>query len=215
MVMRRSKLVAFSLLAFSFAQARADAQDLDLKEGFPELKSSTLQISFAVRILGPDETAVWNVESTRLTIPGRSVRVRLDGDNVVIYLICTPYVQPDGGILLVAQGQIWLSEPTAEDVKYYSPFYNIPVSLGEKILFFPLGLPEDAGDKGFYNIEMQIKIDPYQKEETKPAAPEEAAPKGTAPADKVPADKSPSSKVPADKVPSGKISSDRVPAVKG
>jgi hypothetical protein len=179
MVMRNRKIVAFSLLAFSLAQARAEAQELDLRQSFPELQSSTLQISFSVRILGPDETAVWNVESTRLTIPGRSVRVRLDGDNVVIYLICTPYVQQDGSILLVAQGQIWLSEPPEEKVKYYSPFYNIPVSLGEKILFFPLGFPDDAGEKGFYNIEMQIKIDPYARIESKDVPQEENPSKET------------------------------------
>jgi hypothetical protein len=178
MVMRRQNLVAFSLLALSLAQARAlDAQELDLKQTFPELKSNTLQISFSVKILGPDETAVWNVESTRFTIPGRSVKVRLDGDNMRIYLICTPYVQQNGSILLVAQGQIWLSEPPEENVKYYSPFYNIPVSMGEKILFFPLGFPADAGKSDFYNIEMQIQIDPYpdqksaQTEGTPKAAP--------------------------------------------
>jgi hypothetical protein len=183
MVTRNKKLVAFSLLALSLAQARAEGQNPDLGTIFPEFGSSTLQISFSVRILGPDETAVWNVESTRLTIPGRSVRVRLDGDGVRIYLICTPYVQQDGSILLVAMGQIWLSEPPEETVKYYSPFYNIPVSMGEKILFFPLGFSEDAGEKDFYNIEMQIKIDPYAQSGSEDAPPENP-PEESPPAEK-------------------------------
>ncbi len=184
MVTRNKKLVAFSLLALSLAQARADGQDPDLGTILPEFGSSTLQISFSVRILGPDEIAVWNVESTKLTIPGRSVRVRLDGDGVRIYLICTPYVQQDGSVLLVAQGQIWLSEPPEETVKYYSPFYNIPVSMGEKILFFPLGFSEDSGKRDFYNIEMQIKIDPYAQGGSDDAPPEESSPEESPPTEK-------------------------------
>ena len=112
------------------------------------------------------ETPVWNAESTKLTIPGRSIRVRLEGENVRIYLICTPYLQENGEVLLLAQGQVWLSEPADKEARYYSTFYSIPVSYGEKVLYFPLGLSEaQARKKHYFNIELEIKIVPYEQKQ--------------------------------------------------
>jgi hypothetical protein len=169
MVRIRTGLVAISLLALSFARAESQAaeQELDLKDALSELLSNALQVNISARVLPADEKPVWNVESTKLTIPGRSVKVRLDGDNVRIYLICTPYIQENGDILLLAQGQVWLTEPPEKEVKYFSSFYSIPVTYGEKILFFPLGLSDEIAqkqEKQSFNIELEIQIVPYNKE---------------------------------------------------
>jgi hypothetical protein len=173
MVKNGKRLIAFSLLALSFAQAQAQgqaqppSQEMDLKDALGELLSTALQVTISARILPADEKPVWNVESTKLTIPGRSVKVRLDGDNVRIYLVCTPYSQDNGDILLLAQGQVWLTEPPENEVKYFSSFYSIPVSYGEKILFFPLGLSDEMAQKEGkepLNIELEIQIVPYSKE---------------------------------------------------
>jgi hypothetical protein len=174
-MMRKNNLLAFSLIALSLTQAQGQSQDLDLSNALQEFRSNTLQVNFSARILAADEKPVWNVESTKLTIPGRSVRVRLDGDNVRIYLICTPYMQADGEILLLAQGQIWFTEPPEEKVKYFSPFYSIPVSLGEKVLFFPLGVSGEPSNKDFFNIEMQIQIVPYNEKSTQDNASHDAS----------------------------------------
>jgi hypothetical protein len=92
--------------------------------------------------------------------------VRLDGENVRIYLICTPYLQDDGDVLLLAQGQVWFTEPLDKENRYFSTFYSIPVSFGEKVLFFPLGLSDaDAQQKNHFNIELEIKIVPYEKKQ--------------------------------------------------
>ena len=136
MVSIKKGIVAFSLLALSCARLPAQDQEMDLKDALTELLSNALQVTISARVLPSDEKPVWNVDTTKLTIPGRSVKVRLDGDNVRIYLICTPYVQDDGDVLLLAQGQVWLSEPTDRESKYYSTFYSIPVALGKKVLFF-------------------------------------------------------------------------------
>jgi hypothetical protein len=165
MVAPKKSLFALSLIALSLAQANAQTQEMNLKDALQELLSNALQINISARLLPADREPVWNVESSKLTIPGRAVRVRLDGDNVRIYLICTPYVQDNGDILLVAQGQVWFSEPPEKEVKYFSTFYSIPVSFGEKVLFFPLGQPDVAGQKDFFNIEMEIQIVPYKVKE--------------------------------------------------
>ena len=167
-VPRRVVVPLLLALAVVQAQAQAPAPDTetDPKEALQQLLSKALSVTISARVLPPDaqeETPIWNAESTKLTIPGRSIKVRLDGDNVRIYLICTPYVQDNGEVLLLAQGQVWLTQPTDKEAKYYSTFYSIPVSFGEKVLFFPLGLANAEGQqKDFFNIELEIKIVPYE-----------------------------------------------------
>jgi hypothetical protein len=166
MIRRRNVVVPF-LLTLAVAQAHAQEAATDPKEALQQLLSKALSITISARVLPSDtqeDTPIWNAESTKLTIPGRSIKVRLDGDNARIYLICTPYLQDDGEVLLVAQGQVWLTQPTDREVKYSSTFYSIPLSFGEKILFFPLGLSNaEAQQKNFYNIELEIKIVPYEE----------------------------------------------------
>jgi hypothetical protein len=172
MVNGTKAIVAFSVLTLSLAQAQAQTQSQeDLQEALKAFLSSALQINISVRVLSSDETPVWNMESSKLTIPGRSVNVRLDGDNIRIFLICTPYVQENGTMLLLAQGQVWLSSPPDSSVKSVSTFYNIPVSLGEKVLFFPLGVPSEVAKKDYFNIELEIQIVPYVDPNAAPADP--------------------------------------------
>ncbi len=167
----RAGIVPF-LLAFAVAHAQGQAQaaEPDAKDALQELLSKALTVTVSARILPPDaqqeETPVWNAESTKLTIPGRSIKVRLDGDNVRIYLTCTPYLQDNGEVLLLAQGQVWFTEPQDNENRYVSTFYSIPVSYGEKVLFFPLGVSNpDQTEKQHLNIELEIKIVPYEKKQ--------------------------------------------------
>jgi hypothetical protein len=172
MIGRRNLIVPI-LLALAMTQANGQSQapdaDTDPKEALQQLLSKALSVTISARIVPPDAdttTAVWNAESTKLTLPGRSIKVRLEGENVRIYLVCTPYVQADGEVLLLAQGQVWLTEPTDKENKYYNTFYTIPVSFGEKVLFFPLGLSDaDNQDKKFFNVELEIKIVPYEQKQ--------------------------------------------------
>jgi hypothetical protein len=164
------RVVVPLLLALAVVQAQAQSTapdtETDPKEALQQLLSKALSVTISARIFPPDtqeEAPIWNAESTKLTIPGRPIQVRLDGDNVRIYLVCTPYVQDNGEVLLLAQGQIWLTQPTDKEAKYYSTFYSIPVSFGEKVLYFPLGIaPAEGQQKDFFNIELEIKIVPYQ-----------------------------------------------------
>jgi hypothetical protein len=157
------------LLAIAVGQAQGQAQDADAdpKDALRNLLSRALSITISARILPPgarDEAPAWNAESTRLTIPGRPIRVRLEGENVRIFLDCTPYLQESGEVLLLAQGQVWLSEPAEKEARFYSTFYSIPVSYGEKVLYFPLGLNGGQSPRNdHFNIELEIKIVPYEQ----------------------------------------------------
>lgn len=158
----RGVVVAPLLLVLAALQANPEDREPDPKEALQSLLSNALQVTIAARVLPTDETPIWNAESTKLTLPGRSIRVRMDGENVRIYLICTPYVQDNGEVLLLAQGQVWFATPEDNEVKYSSTFSSIPVTFGEKVLFFPLGLSDaQAQQKGVVNVQVEIKIVPY------------------------------------------------------
>ena len=163
--MVKRRLVAPLLIAAAAVAARAE--DLNITEALQALLDNALEVRISARILPAEaEKEAWTAASTRLTIPGRSVKVRLEGDNVQIYLVCTPYRQENGDMLLVSQGQVWFTEPPEKTAKYFSTFSSIPVSYGEKVLFFPLGMSETAApEPGYFNIELEIVIVPYEKEE--------------------------------------------------
>jgi hypothetical protein len=165
MLATRSAVVPM-LLALALARVQGQEAVTDPNQALQELLSKALTISISARVWPPDadaDAAVWNAESTRLTIPGRSIRVRVDADNVRIYLICTPYVQDNGEVLLLAQGQVWYSEPTDNESRYSGTYYAIPMSFGTPVFFYPLGVSETGTtQKGYFNIELEIKIVPYE-----------------------------------------------------
>jgi len=175
-MMHKPSVVVPLLFAFAFAHAQAQSQaagadtaSVPPDPSLQQLLSKALILSISARVLPPDQqddTPIWNAESNRLTLPGRAIKLRLDGDNVHIYLVCTPYMQDDGEVLLLAQGQVWFTQPTDNENTYFSTYYAIPVSFGESVLFLPLGLSdEEAQQKNFFNIEVEIKIQQYGQKE--------------------------------------------------
>lgn len=168
-MMRKRNGIVPLLLVLAVSRTHAQDADINPNDALKQLLSTALSVTIKARVLPTDaqeDVPIWNPEVTKLTIPGRSIRVRLDGDNVRIYLICTPYVQDDGEVLLLAQGQVWLTEPSDKESKYSNTFYTIPINFGEPVLFFPLGLSdEDAQQKNFFNIEVEIKIVPYEQKQ--------------------------------------------------
>ena len=135
------------------AQAQAQETETDPKEALQQLLSKALSVTISARVLPPDtqeETPIWNAESTKLTIPGRLHQGQAGRRQRPHLPHLHAYLQEDGEVLLLAQGQVWLTQPTDKEAKYYSTFYSIPVSFGEKVLFFPLGLaPAEGPAEGF------------------------------------------------------------------
>lgn len=159
-MMRKGLLV----LSFLIVICKAHGQEIDWEKALTALLENALEIKIAARILPHNERPFWDMDISELTIPGRSVVVQLIGNNIRIFAIFTPYRQENDTILLVAQGQIWLTEPPENKVKFLSAYRSIPISLGEKILFFPLGLTSEIVKKDFFNIELEVQIVPYEDE---------------------------------------------------
>lgn len=167
----RSAALAPLLLVMAALQVHPEDKEVEPREALQSLLSNALQVTIAARLLPPDEKPVWNAQSTKITLPGRSIRVRLDGDNVRIFLVCTPYLQDSGAVVLLAQGQVWFSTPAEKELTYSSTFSSIPVSYGEKVLFFPLGLTDSrAREKGLENVEVEIRVVPFGDTAGKPKA---------------------------------------------
>ncbi|MCX7786560.1 MAG: hypothetical protein N2442_02540 [Spirochaetes bacterium] len=131
---------------------------------FFSLLKQVLDVNIAARVSEAGEKAIWTVESSELTIPGRSVNVKLVGKNILVVASFTPYLKESGEIILVAQGQVWISSPVAEEIKYLTTLKNIPITLGEKVLFFPLGVRNlEQEGKNLYNIELEIRVLPFSR----------------------------------------------------
>ena len=155
------QITILSLLLLSLL--RITGQEGDSQETLKALMDEALRINIVARILPSDERLDFNVEKSKLTIPGRPVIVQLMGNNISINAILTPYLKKDGKIILVAQGQVWSPEPQAEKpVRYLSSLKSLPISLGEKIIFFPLGIPRDATQSDVFNIALEIEVVPFE-----------------------------------------------------
>lgn len=162
--MRRVFAVAAACMLMAVPKA-AYATDLaeELQNTLNLILDKALSVHITARITEGERETVWNMELTRVTISGRAVAVRLEGSNLVVNVEFTPYREEDDSILLVAQGQTWLSDDGEESVIYHPTFQSLPVSLGEPVVFFPLGT-EDDGEPvpiGSFNIELEIRISPF------------------------------------------------------
>jgi hypothetical protein len=157
--MKKVYIVLFMLfLCFS-----GFGQDLNINDVLQALLDQALEINVAARVYLPNQEPMLCVEnSTLTTIPGRSVAVTIQGGNLIIKAVLTPYKSETNELILVAQGQVWLNDNKIENaVQYLSSFESIPVNLGETIRFFPLGVSEEIANTEYLNIELAIQIVPF------------------------------------------------------
>ena len=163
--MRRLALVVF-LLPLCLGLAGAQEVDFDQLFKDPNLEAlidQALQLNITAKVLPPGQTPAWNSQSRKVTLPGRSVAVRLVGQNIRIDVVFTPYQEESGQVLLVAQGQVWLSEAPDHKTKYLTTIQSIPVSWGETVLFFPLGVTPDFANQETFAIRLEVEVLPYKE----------------------------------------------------
>jgi hypothetical protein len=157
------RLLVPGLVALCLVPAAAQADELSLEESLRALFDQALQINIVARMIPDGQAPSVLVERSKLTIPGKPVAVRFEGTNLRVQANLTPYLLADGKLMLVAQGEVWLSEPSANDaVQYLSSIRSLPIEVGEKIFFYPLGIPKPVQGTNSFNLALEIQIVPLK-----------------------------------------------------
>lgn len=154
-------LTALNLLIISVIPLTAQE---DIDDILKLVQENAFKIIITARVIANNEVSVWNMEVSRLTISGKTVNVKLTDENIIVIAYITPYLEEDGSITLMAQGHVYLSNSKKKGVQYVSSVKSLPIELGETVLFYPLGVPEDNNknnENDHFIIELEIQVLPY------------------------------------------------------
>ena len=155
--MKRLLSVISLILLFS-ADIFCQTGGLDLSY----IENKQFSVNLRTKILGEQNETIWHMDSSKITLSGEAVSVKLSGDNLVVIANITPYLNSDNSLFLVAKGEIFLTDSAdSEEVKYYTTLKSLPVSIGETVVFFPLGMAYDS-NSNFYSMEMEIQVLPVE-----------------------------------------------------
>ena len=159
---RVNRLLSLLLLLQSTVTATGQ-ENGNVEDLLQALEDAALKINIVAFVLPPLEEPVFSSESSKMTLPGRPVVIQIKGENILINATLTPYLHEDGKIILVAQGQVWFTEASEEQpVTFLSSLKSIPTSFGEKVFFFPLGVPQDFAGSNLFNLVLEIEIVPFK-----------------------------------------------------
>ena len=128
-------------------------------EQLPGLRERAVVMHIASRIVEQNHQIVWNMETTKITIPGRPVGLKLVSSDLVVNMQFTPFLRNNGKHTLVAQGQIWINVPD-EGISYHTTMQTIPLDFQEQIYFFPLGSMNSREES---HIEIQLMMSPLSE----------------------------------------------------
>ncbi len=155
----RSTTLGAAMLLFAAAAAAGQQNSSDV---IAAMKDRAVVLEMTARVVERDVAETWNSATSKVTIPGRPVTLKLVGPTLVVAVQFTPYQKEDGKNLLVAQGQVWVSTKD-NGLLYYTSMQTLPVEFGERLYFFPLGQKKD--DQGA-RIEVQLVMKPYSESQS-------------------------------------------------
>jgi hypothetical protein len=135
----------------------------DVEDMLEFISDKALSVQIRLRLLDKDKEITWDAESAHITVVGRAVNIRLVASDVIIDSYITPFGELGENLVLVANGEIWYTNPGLEKgIRYESFIKSLPVKTGEKVIFFPLGVAVDS-DANIYTIQLEIDIRPYKE----------------------------------------------------
>ena len=112
-----------------------------------ELSTRPLVILVSVNLVTEDGKIVMKMDRLEPTVPGRAVGAVLEQKNQLrVEALFTPFWDTEAVLTLHAQGRIWEADASGRygAAPVARAYRAMPVSLGEAILFFPLGAPEQS-----------------------------------------------------------------------
>jgi hypothetical protein len=138
------------------------------------LLGDALSVSILASLGKPAEAPSWEARDVKYTIPGTPVSIKMVGAEAVIVITLTPYKNAGGGLLLVAQGQVWYKDGDA-GLSYRTTVDTLMVGFGERVLFYPFGANPELGSP----LRVELILSKYSADELGPDAskvPTEAGP---------------------------------------
>ena len=163
---RRPVTALLIVSAAGLAGAQAPPQSM-IESALRSVRDDQLEIKVGLSLTQTEPFTNWNTQQSELTIPGRAVNVEVNGSNLRIRAVFTPYLGADGELELVAQGQVWLDDGPEAPTRYVATYRSVPLSLGEKLLFFPLGVAEGVADE--VTLKLEVEIVRYEPERSRMA----------------------------------------------
>lgn len=151
-----SKKLYFILLLLVIVSSFCNAQKVSKIEALLE---EALLIKVTAKTVESGGLYSWDMETIFITLPGRPVKLTLNGKNIEISAFLTTYLEDGDIVYLIAQGEMWITDIESGEVLYFTDTKNITVKLGDKIFYFPLGYTEIENPET--NIELDIQLFRY------------------------------------------------------
>ena len=174
--MRRGTFVGAAIIA-AFAATSAWAQEPPSASESGSLASipsaligEALTVTITASVASVAELPGWEAKDVKYTIPGTAVSVKMVGSEVAIVITVTPYKKKEGGLLLVAQGQVWYKDGDT-GLRYRTTIDTLSVAFGERVLFYPFGAHTSDGAP----LRVELIMDRYSADAAA-AAKDKAAP---------------------------------------
>ena len=91
--------------------SRIFSQEVELSDETLSLLKNLLRLEIDVKLIHTEESkSVWSEKDTKYTIPGRAIKINVEGTNLKFFGYFTPYRLEGNKFLLFTQGQLWLED---------------------------------------------------------------------------------------------------------
>ena len=121
-----------------------------------QLLADAMLFNCDVSVSMTEETAEpWKTSVHKITIPGRSVTVGLEGDGSRLDVHFTLYPTEGDSLFLVAKSETWT------DDGYSSAISSMTMAYREEVYYYPLGRAGDDVSGSQVEIRMTIGVVPY------------------------------------------------------
>ncbi|MCQ2604127.1 MAG: hypothetical protein MJ215_03675 [Spirochaetia bacterium] len=156
-MLRKFAFLPFLLLIPVLA-AYSEAETVQ-SEGISE-DTSLYNMNIGLKVTGTESgDSLVNSYADKTVFSGRPVHLNLKGSNFKAAIQLTLFNTAAGGMVLLAQSTVFCR---GDRDRVLSTVKSIPVNMGEKILFFPLGVLS-AGEQDKYECLLEINITDHQQ----------------------------------------------------
>jgi hypothetical protein len=128
----------------------------------PEKTVKNYSINLCLRISDDANNSIVNSSWSRITVSGKPITINLKANNLQIAAVFIPYYIDEKSVVLLSQGKVMLKPVNNSEGKYYSTVDSLPLKIGEKALFFPLGLLDEKMEN-ISSCVLEIEVQHYDK----------------------------------------------------